>query len=226
LSLLPQDDPVVDTFRHTMERFGTIDYLLVVVRIPEGEVLAPYEVFADRLAGRLEGLEEIESLEYRLGDTEELLDELYPKAALFLDEEERREVEERLSDEGIRQRVAEMRRLVATPQGSVAKRLLTLDPFGLATVFLGRLDASRGAIGVDWSSGYYLSRDHRLLLLLAKPTGPPQDVDFDRRLVAAVEAEIERTRQEWPDVLGFDDLATATAEGFPPPPEVASGAAI
>ena len=224
LSLLPQDDPVVTTFRETMERFGTIDYLLVVVRIPEEEqVLAPYEAFADRLAARLEGLDEIGSVEHRLGDTEELLDELYPKAALFLDEEQRARVEERLSDEGIRQHVAEMRRLVATPQGSAAKRLLTLDPFGLAEVFLGRLDESRGAIGVDWASGYYISRDHRLLLLLAKPTGPPQDVDFDERLVTAVEAAVEETRGEWADVLGFADLEEAAAEGFPPPPEVALG---
>jgi uncharacterized protein len=223
LSLLPQDDPVVQTFRDTMERFGTIDYLLVVVRIPEGEVLAPYESFADRLAARLAGLDEIGSVEHRLGDTEELLDELYPKAALFLDEAERERVEERLSDEGIRQRVAEMRRLVSTPQGTAAKRLLTLDPFGLAEVFLGRIDASRGALGVDWASGYYVSRDHRLLLILAKPTGPPQDVDFDERLVTAVEAAVEETRGEWADVLGFETVDEAVGEGFPAPPEVALG---
>lgn len=223
LSLLPQDDPVVDTFRETMERFGTIDYLLVAVRIPEGDVLAPYEVFADRLAVRLVGLDEIGSVEHRIGDTEELLDELYPKAALFLDAEERARVEERLSDEGIRRRVEEMRRLVATPQGSAAKRLLTLDPFGLAEVFLGRIGESRGAIGVDWGSGYYVSRDHRLLLLLAKPIGPPQDVEFDQRLVTAVEAAVEETRAEWAEVLGFADLDEAVAEDFPPPPEVALG---
>ncbi|HEX6202546.1 MAG TPA: MMPL family transporter [Thermoanaerobaculia bacterium] len=223
LSLLPQDDPVVQTFRDTMERFGTIDYLLVVVRVPEGEVLAPYESFADRLAARLQELDEIGEVEHRLGDTEELLDELFPKAALFLDEDERALVEERLSDEGIRNRVAEMRRLVGTPQGAAAKRLLTLDPFGLAEVFLGRVDESRGAIGVDWASGYYVSRDHRLLLLLAKPTGPPQDVDFDERLVTAVEAAVEEVRREWPAVLGVADLEAAAEEGLPPAPEVALG---
>jgi hypothetical protein len=223
LSLLPQDDPVVDTFRETMTRFGTIDYLLVVVRVPEGEILAPYETLADRLAERLEALPEVAGVEYRLGETEELLRELYPKAALFLDAADRERVEEKLSDEGIRRRVAEMRRLVATPQGGLAKRLLTLDPFGLGEVFLGRLDASRGAIAVDWTSGYYLSQDHRLLLLLAKPTGPPQDVDFDQRLVTAVEAEIAAAREGWPAVLGFASAEQAAAEGFPAAPEVDLG---
>lgn len=223
LALLPQDDPVVATFRDTMERFGSIDYMLVVVRVPEGEVLAPYQTFADRLAERLRALEEVEEVEHRLGETDELLAELFPKAALFLDERERAAVAGRLTDEGIRARVAEMRRLASTPQGGAAERLLALDPFGLADVFLERVDASRGAIGVDWASGYYVSRDHRLLLLLVKPTRPPQDVDFDQRLAAATETAAEATRAEWPETLGFGTLDEALAEGFPPPPEVALG---
>ncbi|HEX2251953.1 MAG TPA: efflux RND transporter permease subunit [Thermoanaerobaculia bacterium] len=223
LNLLPQQDPIVETFRETMERFGSIDYLLVVVRIPEGEVLAPYESFADRLGERLQELPQISAVEYRLGETEELLEELYPKAVLFLDAEGRQLLEAKLTDEAIRQRVAEMRRLVSTPQGTAAKRLLTLDPFGLADVFLGRLDASRGALDVDWASGYYVSRDHRLLLLLAKPVRPPQDVDFDQELVTAVEAAVEEERDGWHDILGFDSQAAATAEGFPAPPEVVLG---
>lgn len=223
LNLLPRGDDTVDTFRQTMKAFGTIDYLLVVVRVPEGQVLAPYETFADRLAGRLEGLPQIDDVEYHLGETEDLLDEFFPKAALFLDAEGRQRVEERLSDDAIRTRVAEMRRLLSTPQGGIAKRLLALDPFGLADVFLGRLEESRGAIAVDWSSGYYVSDDHRLLLLLAKPTGPPQDIDFDDELVRAVEAEVAAARGEWPSILGFDDQPEATADGFPAAPEVDLG---
>ncbi len=223
LNLLPQKDPVVTTFRQTMQRFGTIDYLLVVVRVPEGAVLAPYETFADQLAGRIEALDEVGSVEYKLGETEELLHELYPKAALFLDAAQRREVEAKLSPRGIRERVAEMRRLLATPQGTAAKRLLALDPFGLIDVFLGRLEESRGALRVDWTSGYYVSRDHRLLLLLAKPTGPPQDVDFDGRLVAAVDGAVRDAETGWAGILGFDDLAEARREGFPGPPRVDLG---
>ena len=223
LNLLPRGDERVDTFRQTMERFGTIDYLLVVVRVPEDEVLAPYESFADRLAGRLVDLPQVGEVEYRLGETEELLDEFFPKAALFLDAEGRALVEERLSDEAIRDRVAEMRRLVATPQGGAAKQLLTLDPLGLADVFLGRLDESRGALGVDWASGYYVSKDHRMMLLLAKPVRPPQDVDFDQELVTAVEAEVEVVQGQWPDILGFESEAEAVEQGFPAAPEVSLG---
>ena len=223
LNLLPSNDETVDTFRSTMKTFGSIDYMLVVVRVPEGAVLAPYETFADRLAERLDALPQIGGVEYHLGETADLLDEFFPKAALFLDEDGRQRVEERLSDAAIRTRVAEMRRLLSTPQGSLAKQLLTLDPLGLADVFLGRLNESRGAIGVDWSSGYYVSQDHRMLLLLAKPVRPPQDVDFDDELVRAVEAEVAAAHQGWPGILGFDDQAAATAEGFAAAPEVDLG---
>ena len=52
-SLLPPDDPVVETFMETVEVFGSLEQLLVVVRIPEGELVDPYLDVVDRLGGRL-----------------------------------------------------------------------------------------------------------------------------------------------------------------------------
>lgn len=222
LNLLPRHDPVVRTFLETVDQFGTIDYLLVAVRVPEGVVLDPYESLVDRLGERLAALPEIEEIEYRLGDTGELLAEFYPKAVLFLDGDGRERMAAKLSDEGIRERVRELRRLLATPQGMAMKELVALDPLGLSELFLGRLQSSRGSLNVDWTSGYYLSRDHRMLLLLAKPTGPPQDIEFNTRLAAAVGAAVEATRAEWGEIVGVDE--GEDLGGAPPPaPEVALG---
>jgi predicted exporter len=202
LNLLPKHDPVIGTFLETLDRFGSIDYLLVVVRVPDGAALDPYETFVDRLGGRLEALPEIESVEYKLGDTGELLRELYPKAVLFLDRDERDRLAERLSDQGISERVREVRRQLSTPQGMAVKQILALDPFGLSELFLDRLQSSRGSLSVDWTSGYYLSRDHQLLLLLAKPTGPPQDLDYVEELVGSVERAIAAESAEWAEIPG------------------------
>jgi predicted RND superfamily exporter protein len=212
LALLPRDEPVVREFLDTMARFGNIDYLLIAVRVPEGEVVAPYETFADRLAARLEARPEIGSLEYRIQDVESLFATFASKAVLFLGPSQRRELEERLSDAAIRQRVREMRRLLGTPQGMVLRDLLVLDPFGLAEVFLGRTQGSRGELSIDWQSGYYLSRDHSLLLILAEPTEPPQNLEFDQRLVSVVETAAAEVRDEWPQIVGFEE-----------PPETAPG---
>jgi predicted RND superfamily exporter protein len=73
---------------------------------------------------------------------------------------------------------------------------------------------------VDWTSGYYLSRDRRMLLLLAKPARPPSDIDFGARMVAAVEAEVAAVQAEWPELVGEGGLPGVT---LPPPPEVALG---
>jgi predicted RND superfamily exporter protein len=214
LHLLPQDDPQVRVFMETLEEFGSVDYLLVVMRIPEGAVLDPYQSFADRLGGSLETLPEMELVSYRLGDPEELLQKFLPKAVLFLDEAGRTELASRLTDEGIQRRVSELRRLLGSPQAVALKRLVKLDPLGVSQIFMPKVGGSRGGLQADFASGYYLSRDHRLMLVLAKPRRPAQDIAFTRALVAGVDRKVEEAIAAWPQLAGDDG---------PPAPQVRLG---
>ncbi|HZI63448.1 MAG TPA: MMPL family transporter, partial [Thermoanaerobaculia bacterium] len=136
-----------------------------------------------------------------------------PKAVLFLDQEGRAELVHRLSDQGIRERVADLRRQLAMPQAVALKSLAKLDPLGLAEIWLRRVEGQRGALAVDLQSGYFLSRDHRLLLVMAKPRRPAQDIQFTRGLVGSVEARLAALRSEWPEIAG----------GETPAPEVELG---
>jgi hypothetical protein len=214
LNLLPPDDPVVVSFRETLAEFGSLDVLLIAVRIPEGEVVDPYLEFADVLAPRLEELAEIEYVDYRIGDLEELIEEFYPKAFLFLDQEGRERVASRLTEEGIADQVAELRSRLETPQALALRELMVGDPLGLAEVFIERLDVSQGGLKVDWTQGYLLSRDRQMLLMVAKPTQATQELDFARRLVSAVGRVVDGAIAEWPDIAG---------EPVPPPPTVDLG---
>ncbi len=202
LSLLPKEDPAVRTYVQTLQDFGSSTYLLIAIRIPEEAVVEPYEALADRLAARLARLPELKSVQHKIGEPQELLETFYPKALLFLDDAGRRAIEERLSDAGIERRVGELRRQLTTPQGLAAKELLQMDPLGLSDVFLSRLQSSRGSLRVDWTSGYYLSRDHHLLLILAEPVGPPQDIDFVQKLAVQVDRAVEEARGEWGETGG------------------------
>ncbi|HEY9423005.1 MAG TPA: hypothetical protein VIW92_16455, partial [Thermoanaerobaculia bacterium] len=215
LSLLPKEDPAVRTYVETLRDFGSSTYLLVAIRIPEGAAVDPYETLADRLAGRLARLPELKSVQHKIGEPRELLETFYPKALLFLDDAGRRALEERLSDAGIERRVSELRRQLTTPQGLAAKELLQMDPLGLSDVFLGRLQSSRGSLRVDWTSGYYLSRDHRLLLILAEPVRPPQDIEFVTRLAAQVDRVVEEARGEWGEIAGPERKAPEVVVGGP-----------
>jgi predicted RND superfamily exporter protein len=216
LNLLPQDDPVVKTFREVLSEFGSLDYLLMVVRIPEGAVVDPYLQLADELAPRLEQLEEVEFVDHHIGDLEDLIAEFFPQAFLFLDAEGRRLVEEKLEPDAIARRVVELRRHITSPQSLALRELLLIDPLGMAEVFFDRIAAGQAGVGIDWSRGYFLSRDRRLLLLLIKPSHPSQEVEFARRLVASVDEVVSETLAGWPEIAGED---------APPPPVVDLGGA-
>ena len=43
LALLPRNEPIVDTFRATLEDFGGVDLLLELVEVPPNESVDPYE---------------------------------------------------------------------------------------------------------------------------------------------------------------------------------------
>lgn len=198
LNLLPQNAKEIQTFRRSLDDFGSVDYLLVAMRLPEGAVVDPYEALASRLGERLSDLPELSVTEYKLDDMEELLGTFMPQAMLFLNAAGRDAVIEKVTDESLQQRARELRSLLATPQALSLKRLVLLDPLGLSEIFLDRLSTARVGLSLDWASGYLLSQDQRMLLILAKPVRPPQDVEFNKRLVQVVGAEIESLRPEWP----------------------------
>ncbi len=214
LSLLPRNDPAVQTYIETLEDFGSNAYLLVAMKIPEGRVADPYEQLADDLAARLVKLPQLKSVQHRIGDPEELLKTFFPKSVLFLDEAGRQDLAARLSDVGIRQRVSELRRGLSTPQGMAVKELSRLDPLGLSEIFLSRVQSSRGTLKVDWTSGYYLSRDHQVLLILAEPDRPPQDLKYNERLGKDVQAAVDESLSQWEVVAGPEP---------PPKPEIGLG---
>jgi predicted exporter len=214
MNLLPRRDPVVSSYVETLKDFGSQTFLLIAVKIPEGAVVDPYESLVDELAGRLAKVPELKNIQHRIGDPTELLETFFPKALLFIDEQGRNQLAAKLQDDAIRQRVSELRRQLMTPQAIALKELARHDPFGLSEIFLGRLESSRGTLNVDWTSGYYLSRDHRLLLILAEPVKPPQDIPFTEKLAANVDREIAGTVADWDKIAGPD---------APPRPVVEAG---
>jgi len=207
LSLLPKNDPGINRYRAALEEFGSLDYLLVVVRIPEGAIVDPYLGFADRLGERMSNLEELEQVDYRVGEIEELLREFLPQAFFLLDDEARAKIVDRMTDEALEARASELKRMLTTPQGVPFKRLALLDPVGLSDIFIDGVQSTRSGLSIDWSSGYLLSRDRRMLLLLARPEEPPQDVDFSRQLVERVQVEVDAVLEEWPEI-SHGELAT------------------
>lgn len=214
LNLLPPDDPDVHTFLEAIEDFGSLEHLLVVVRLPSNQVLDPYLDFIDQLGPRLEELSEVESVEYSLDGIEELIEEFFPRAFLLLDDEGRARALERLSDQGITTRVQELRRRIETPQAMAMRSILQLDPLGLSELLIDEVSRTPGTLRVDWTHGNFLSQDGRLGLLVVRPTRPAMDAEFARQLLVAARAACDQVLADWAEIAGPDP---------PPSPKVEFG---
>jgi|GEM_PF-4874913 len=197
LRLFPEGNGKVDVFRAALEEFGSIDYLLALVEIDDASELEDMEDFADIFAERLEAESDlVEGVEYRLQLDDRFLELFYENALLFLPPDRLPELASRLTDERIHSQIQQDRLQLSSPTAGLAEGLLLNDPLGLTPLFLNRILGNRGALNVDLSDGYYLSRDSLKLIMLVKPTGSSHDLQFDRDLLEATRRAAAESRAE------------------------------
>ena len=197
LSLVPRNNPVVEGFKKTVARFGSVDTLLVVIHLDPERHLETTIDFADSLASSLRDWDLIDWVEYRVDSTAEAAVPLLDRATLFLDLEELDEVLAELDDEGLKETAVRLRAQLMAPQSVVTKNLLRLDPFGLLPKILSKIRFGGVGVRVDPETGCLIDDGRRFLLMMAKPTGPAQDLKFDRRLKAGLAKRVEAAEEAW-----------------------------
>ncbi len=99
LSLVPEHNPVVQGFKTTIERFGSVDTLLVVLRLEPDQELEPVVAYADALADSLREWDLIDWVEYRLEDPTQTVLPLLNRTTLLLEPDQVRELMVRLDEE-------------------------------------------------------------------------------------------------------------------------------
>ncbi len=199
LNLMPRRDPVVTRFKRVLEDFGSLETLLVVVPVRGEGHLEESLALVDALAKEMKESPYLSEVNAHLEDPMKLAETVLRHAVLFLDQKDLAALQERLTPEGIRARAQDIRASLDTPQGMVAKEFEVRDPLGFLPMLLSRVNRTPAALTVDYTSGYYLSADHTLVLILAKPRGVAQNIDFDQVLVDDLEARIARARQRLAD---------------------------
>jgi predicted RND superfamily exporter protein len=70
--------------------------------------------------------------------------------------------------------------------GGAMTGLASADPLYLRDLILPRLKAGSQALDLDPSSPYFLSRDGKVLIMIAEPSRPVQDMTFARELVTSI----------------------------------------
>jgi predicted RND superfamily exporter protein len=202
LSLVPRDNPVVEGFKTTIDRFGSVDTLLAVIHLEDDRPLESSIEFAGLLAENLRTWDKIDWVEYRVDSTAEAAIPLLDRAALFLEPSELDEVLRSLEDGGLEKVAVRLRAQLMAPQSLVTKDLLRLDPVGMLPKILARVRLGGVGVRVDSDTGCLIDDNRRFLLMMAKPVRPAQDLEFDRYLVAALEERVEEVSETWVEERG------------------------
>ncbi len=222
LNLVPKNNQTVNTFKEALTDFGSLDYLLLLVEMPnkpaeedEGQALEDLQSYADLLAARVSKLPTIRYVEHKLDTSGPFFEFLRRNQVLFLPPHQVETLAARFTDDAIRERVRDNARQLTGPASVLAKRLLEQDPFQITPLLFEAVVKNRGPITFDASSGgYFVSKDGRALLIIAKPVRPNQDISFSKMLVAEVGTAIK---------AAGDDFAAESRVAAARAPEVSIG---
>ncbi len=197
LNLIPRNNREVNEFRTLLKETGTLDFHVVVVEFPTGSDPETYFPLLDRIGERLETSKRVDQVMWRLPDVFALVDKVIPYSMLLLTQDQLGAVAEKLSDEGIRASVERNRTVLQTPQSTVVKQLVRVDPFNLAPIYLQKLQGAGGGLKIDFSSGYYVSADHGAAIVIARPDHPAQNLPYSRALMAETRTLIDEASKQF-----------------------------
>ncbi len=105
---------------------------------------------------------------------------------LFLTPADLATLKERLTPQGMDRELRRAATELAGQGGMMSRELIAGDPLGLRELILPRLRQASRTLDLDSSSPYFLSRDGRLLVIIAEPARPVQEMAFARKLVTAI----------------------------------------
>lgn len=197
LNLIPRSNREVNDFRELLRDTGTLDFHVVVVHFPPNADPASYTPLLDSIGEQLQKSERIESVTWRLPDVFTMIDKVIPYSMLVLTPQQVEAVAQKLTDENIRATVERNRALLQTPQSTVAKQLVRIDPFNLLPIYMEKLQRAGSGLKIDFSTGYYVSSDHKAAIIIARPHRAAQDLPFSRGLLDETRAITARATSQF-----------------------------
>jgi predicted RND superfamily exporter protein len=181
LSLLPQHNRVIQSFRGFVARFGTLDQLLVVFTAPDGHAIDEYGDDVNAWIRALRDAPEILRVDGGTLDESRDFGWLADRQLLLLESPQLEEALDRFTPEGMQAAIARSRDLLTLPSAQITD-LVRQDPLGIFNLLRvsagGPNAAISGAIGRDG----YMTPDGRRRLVIAKPERPPFDTAFAHKL--------------------------------------------
>ncbi len=196
--LIKEKEGPLKLFLDNVRDFGTLDHLFFMITRPKGASTQDLIGAATSLVGKLrevrvDGERALERIQFRTLEVDEyegfkpILRLFLENPELFLDREDIPTLARRMSDEAIRKQVRQNKAILVSQASFPLKEFIALDPLGLREILMDHLRHGTRGFAIDYRSGYFLSQDHRSLLIIADPIRPAADLTFSRKLVDAIE---------------------------------------
>jgi hypothetical protein len=178
---------------------GPQDVLVVVVSVAESGQLESAKQIVDGFVEKMASFPSIDHLEAKITKQQRkfFAKILLPNAGLFLSEQERFDLLERLSDSSISRQIEENKRLLLMPMQSGVRDLILKDPLGLRSLWLSRWFAQQSFAGLDLEDGYLVDTSRKHLLVFIRPKVSARDITYTKRLMAAASAAAETAISSW-----------------------------
>jgi len=208
--MLPKDDPIVHDYLESMERMGTLDYLVILISSSNKNDLIG---FSDEFAAKISDSKLVTEVSYTITDRDKeyVLNQYLPNIFLYLNGEAFTRIEQKLEPEAIRESLKTDKSLLLAPMSSSTVEFVTADPLGFLSIVRDEIFSTKAGFSIDTGSGYYLSIDGKHLLMLARPVKPPQDIEFDEMLFSRLGDYENEIKKE----ATFRDITVEYTGGYP-----------
>lgn len=195
--LMPEGNKTFESFKKSVKLFGGLDNVIIFFEIPDKDNLENYLSFTDELCEDLKEVEEGIEIFCHPPDPKPYF-EFFLKNLISLSSDE--EFEEILSifDKNKMERVLSETKLeLSSILDPEIKSFLLMDPLKFHRIYWERFNKPIGSFKIDYLSGYFLSEDHSGLLIILKPRGTAQDINYSSNLIQKVESLVEKKIKEW-----------------------------
>ena len=192
--LFPSRHGALRLFLDTLEWTGNAQEAYFLLEGETGPLLREGEAFAARLkALRVAGAPAFTRVAYRIYDPDEaaafadFIGYAVPRPQLFLPAEKEPDYAARLRPTQMDAALKRARTELASQAGMALRDLIARDPLYLRDLMLPRMKEASQALDLDPNSPYFLSRDGRVLIVIAQTARPVRDMDFARQLAAGID---------------------------------------
>ena len=180
--------------------------------LPEPERLIELaDTFVTRLQQQLP--QYISGINYRTDDStaNQVTEIIRAHLPVFLEESDYRSIDSLVSDTGIKLAVENNYKVLTGPGGLAVKKFILEDPLGLNFIAYRKLNNFQADEQLETYDGYYLTKDHRHLLLIINPALPSSETAKNTLFFEGIDRIVAslRTKDPGPEIIYFGAPAVA-----------------